>query len=253
MKFRIVIFFALSFLLSCSGNRNLVYFSDFGTLDAQTQATLSKSKEPVISNGDILSISVSSLNPAADVPFNRTSIVNASSGSTTSDAGYLVNENGVIDFPILQSVAIGGLTKSEAKNKLTELLKQYLSEPIVNIRYLNYRITVIGEVNNPSSFLVPSERISVLEALGLAGDLTVYGKRDNVLLIKEEDGVRKSIRMNLNDNAVLNSPYFYLEPNDIVYVEPVKSKKAQASLTRSNITLVLAIISTVSLVFLNIN
>ena len=251
MKFRILLFLGLQLLFSCSGKRNLVYFSETDKAYNEDKIESSKIIEPLISSGDIFSITVTSLNPVADVPFNRTATINATSLSTTSDEGYLVDENGYIDFPVLKAVKIGGLTKLQAKTLLTELLLKYLSDPIVTIRYLNYRITVIGEVSNPSSFPVPSERINILEAIGLAGDLTVYGKRDNVLIIKEKEGIRKTIQLNLTDRNVLNSPNFYLEPNDVVYIEPVKSRKDQASLTRNNITLFLAIISTASLIFLN--
>ena len=122
---------------------------------------------------------------------------------------------------------------------------------MVSIRYLNYRITVLGEVKNPNTFLVPSERINLIEALGLAGDLTIYGKRENIKIINEANGVRTIAQLDLNDKAILDSPYYYLQPNDIVYVEPVTARKDQSSLTRSNISLVLGIISAASLVILN--
>ncbi|CAN0606500.1 unnamed protein product, partial [Ectocarpus sp. 12 AP-2014] len=134
---------------------------------------------------------------------------------------------------------------------LTNLLTNYLGNPMVSIRYLNYRITELGEVKSPSTFLVPSERINLIEALGMAGDLTIYGKRENIKIINEANGVRTVAQLDLNDKAILDSPHFYLQPNDIVYVEPVTARKDQSSLTRSNITLVLGIISAASLVILN--
>lgn len=251
--FRIIIFALLPLCFSCS--RDLVYFSDFDEGAVYTERISSVVKEPVIQPGDLLNISVTSLNPEADVPFNRTTITPAQGGGsiTGGSEGYLVNNNGTIDMPQLGSVPVAGLSKSEVKAKLTDLLTRYLSDPIVNVRYLNYRITVIGEVNNPSTFAVPSEKINIIEALGMAGDMTVYGKRNNVLIIKESEGVRSIVRLNLNDKEVLNSPYFYLQPNDVVYVEPVGSKKEQASMTRNNIALVLSIISAASLIILNFN
>jgi polysaccharide export outer membrane protein len=116
----------------------------------------------------------------------------------------------------------------------------------VNIRYLNFKVTVVGEVNNPSSFIIPTDKINVIEALGLAGDLTVFGKRENVLIIREKEGTRTSVRVNLNNKNLLVSPYFYLQQNDIVYVEPVKSKAVQASQTPYKISLAISIISLLS-------
>jgi polysaccharide export outer membrane protein len=143
--------------------------------------------------------------------------------------GYLVDQNGEVDFPVVGRVKLGGLTREQAVNKLTEAVNQYVKSPIVTVRLLNFKITVIGEVNRPSTFTVPTEHINVLEALGLAGDLTPYGRRENILLLREKDGVRTTTRLNLNSKVLLNSPYFYLQQNDLLYVEPDKIKEVQAS------------------------
>ncbi|MDT0688839.1 polysaccharide biosynthesis/export family protein [Salegentibacter sp. F188] len=254
MKHKIFLLVILPLFFSCS--RNLVYFSDYAEGDIYTEKISSEAKEVIIQPGDLLSISVTSLNPEADLPFNRSTVMNTlgnSNNAVGTAEGYLVNSDGTIDFPQLGSIDVKGLTKPELKSKLTDTLKKYLSNAIVNIRYLNYRITVIGEVNNPSTFSVPAEKISIIEALGMAGDMTVYGKRDNVLVINETEGVRRIVRLNLNNKEVLNSPHYYLQPNDVVYVEPVNSKKEQASMTRNNIALVLSVISTASLILLNLN
>jgi polysaccharide export outer membrane protein len=256
MKSRNLILLLLPVVFSCSGSRDLTYFSDFSDNEVvHTENIPLVVEEPVIQPSDILSIKVNSLNPEANAPFNRnpstTTEGNSSSGGV--EAGYLVDSSGNIDFPVLGSIKVGGLTKSEVKEKLTALLSKYLGDPLITVRYLNYRITVIGEVNNPSTFVIPSERVSIIEAIGMAGDLTAYGKRDNVLLIKEAEGVRRAVRLNLNQKEVLNSPYFYLGPNDVLYVEPVASKKEQASSARNNISLILSIISVGSLILLNLN
>ena len=138
---------------------------------------------------------------------------------------------------------IGGLSKEEAKEKLVEQLEEYLKDPIVNIRYLNYRVTVIGEVNRPSTFTIPSEKINILEALGMAGDMTAYGKRENVLIIREEEGERTMTRVNLNNKELLNSPYFFLQQNDVVYVEPDRLKQVNASTNARTISIITAITS----------
>ncbi|WP_373056966.1 polysaccharide biosynthesis/export family protein [Zunongwangia sp. H14] len=254
MNSKSLFFLILPFIFSCSGSRNLTYFSDFSDKEVVTVEDVPNViKEPVIQPNDILNIKVTSLNPEANIPFNRNSSGNSEDASTSVNDGYLVDSNGYIDFPVVGGIEVAGLTKSAVKDKLTNLLSKYLGDPIISVRYANYRITVIGEVNHPSTFIIPSERISIIEALGMAGDLTVYGKRDNVLIIKESQGVRQAVRLNLNTKEVLNSPYYYLGPNDVVYVEPIKSKKEQASLTRSNISLILSLISVGSLILLNLN
>ena len=251
-KNRVLVLLAIPLFLSCS-KRNLGYFSNYGQEKVITEEFSSTAKMPIIQPGDLLEITVTDTNPIAAAPFNRISGGNggAQASSSNSLGGYLVDENGIIDFPVIGRVKIGGVTKAEAKLNLTNLLTNYLGNPIVSIRYLNYRITVLGEVNKPNTFTVPSERINLIEALGMAGDLTVYGKRENIMIINESKGVRTVAHLDLNDKAILDSPYFYLQPNDIVYVEPVLARKDQASLTRSNISLVLGVLSLASLVYLN--
>ena len=143
--------------------------------------------------------------------------------------GYLVDSNGNIDFPVIGLVKVSGLTKNEAKSLLKEKLVKVVKDPIINIRYLNLRITVVGEVNRPDTFTIPSEEITIFQALGMAGDMTAFGKRENVLVMRKENGVLKLKRINLNKKDVLTSSYFYLKPNDVVYVEPDKAKGVQAS------------------------
>ncbi|WP_405410814.1 polysaccharide biosynthesis/export family protein [Maribacter sp. Asnod1-A12] len=249
---RILVFILLPLIFSCS-RRNLGYFSNYGEEKVLTEAITLNKKQPVIQSGDLLQITITDSNPAAAAPFNRISSNSSTTNSSTSNSqeGYLVDENGIIDFPILGRIKIGGQTKAEAKLSLTNLLTNYLGNPIVSIRYLNYRITVLGEVRSPNTFLVPSERINLIEALGMAGDLTIYGKRENIKIINEANGVRTVAQLDLNDKAILDSPYYYLQPNDIVYVEPVTARKDQSSLTRSNISLFLGIVTAASLVILN--
>lgn len=186
---------------------------------------------PKIQSGDILSISVSSLSPESNVLFNNVLLPTANNNNVIADKldeGYLVDKDGFINFPVLGKIRLAGFSKEEATQKMTDLIKENVKNPIVNIRYLNFSVTVIGEVNTPSTFVIPSEKVNVLEALGLAGDMTAFGRRENVLIIREKEGVRTTSRINLNNKDVLNSPYFYLQQNDIVYVEPDnKTKVAQ--------------------------
>ena len=253
-KGRLVLLLLTPLFFSCA-KRNLSYFDNFDQSKVLTEVITNEVKVPVLQAGDLLQITVTSANPAAAVPFNRISQTGNSgqaSASETKAEGYLIDPNGIIDFPVMGKIKVGGMSKEDAKVSLTSLLTNYLGNPVVSIRYMNYRITVIGEVNNPNTFLVPSERINVIQALGMAGDMTVYGKRDNVMVMNETKGTRTVAHLNLNEKEVLDSPYFYLQPNDVVYVEAVKSRKDQASLSRSNISLLLAAVTAASLVILTL-
>lgn len=241
----------LLLLASCTSTRNLVYFKDLENTNNYTEEIRNK-VNPRIQPDDQLSITVSSLNPESNVLFNSgvmPSTNGAAAGAATArtNEGYLVDKDGFINFPVLGKVQLGGLTKEQATAKMTAKIAENVKNPIVNIRFLNFRITVIGEVNKPSTFLVPSERVNLLEAIGLAGDLTPYGKRENVLIIREQGGVRSATRVNLGSRAVLNSPDFYLQQNDVVYVEPAKIKALQGGTGTFYLGLATASVSILSL------
>lgn len=246
MKINALFLLGLIVLASCAPTRNLSYFSDLEEHAIHTE-NIQNTKEPKIQPDDLLSITVNSLSPEANNLFNRGvttragAVTDFSTGNRATnihDEGYLVDSEGFIEYPVLGKVKLGGLTKKEAKEKLVCELLEYLKDPTVNIRYLNYRISVIGEVNHPSTFTIPSEKISILGALGMAGDMTAYGKRESVLIIREEEGVRTMTRVNLNNKGLLNSPYFYLQQNDVIYVEPDRMKQVQASTNTRTISLI---------------
>ncbi|NEM97746.1 polysaccharide export protein [Pontibacter sp. BT327] len=188
------------------------------------------SLDPVIQKNDLLSISISSLNPEASLVFNMPNLTATQAptvaGNVTQASGYLVDQDGNIQFPFLGNVKAAGLTKKEFKNYITTELvrRKLLLDPIVNVRYLNYKVSVLGEVAHPSVLTIPNEKVTLLEALGLAGDMTIYAKRDNVMLIREEDGKKVIRRIDLTSDVLFTSPYYYLRSNDIIYVEPNKSK-----------------------------
>jgi len=224
-------YFVLLMIFSGCAKRNLVYFSD---IDSQSNynVKIESSVEPRIQSDDLLKITVSSLNQESNLLFNAgilTTTGNNNVSTSPLNEGYLVDKKGEINFPVLGKVKIGGLTKDEAIEEMSFRLREHVKDPIVNIRFLNFKVTVIGEVNKPSTFTVPTEKITILEALGLAGDMTAYGKRENVLVIRDKDGVRSLNRLNLNDKGILSSPYYYLTQNDVVYVEPDKMKAVQAN------------------------
>ena len=245
-------------LLSACTQRNLTYLSD---LESENQVKnqiifteeISNLTELKFQPDDLLTITVTSLNPEANILFNKGEIIPVNNVANTSTSGvykegYLVDKEGLIDFPILGKIKVGGLTKTEVKENITQELQNYLKSPSVHIRHLNYRVTVIGEVKNPATFTMPSEKINIFEALGMAGDMTAYGKRENVLIIREEEGTRKIARVDLNGKDVLSSPYFYLKQNDVVYVEADKAKVEQVSTTRSNISMGLSVASLLALI-----
>lgn len=235
LTFAVCGFFLLG---SCTTQKDLVYFSDLQNT-SRFDAAIVNNVEPKIQSNDMLSIGVSSLNAESNLLFNGASIsrVNERLNGNPSVEGpagnsYIVDKAGAINFPVLGKVQVAGLTKEEAQEKLTAEISKYVKNPIVNVQFQNFKVTVIGEVNRPSTFTVNNDNINLLEALGMAGDMTLYGKRDNVLIIREQNGKRSMHRVNLNRKDVLNSPYFYLQQNDIVYVEPDKAKGAQISTGR---------------------
>ncbi|ERM81016.1 sugar transporter [Rhodonellum psychrophilum GCM71 = DSM 17998] len=218
-------------LFSCS-KRNLVYFNDLDATNGYSSPITTLS-EPRIQEDDLLSITVTSLNPESNLLFNAGVIMPSQGNFNTNvsspiNENYLVDKDGFINYPVIGKINLRGLTKQEGIVKITQLLDEYVKNPIINIRFMNFKVTVIGEVQQPSSFIIPTEKITILEALGLAGDMTAYGKRENVLVIREKDGIRSANRLNLNDKAVLDSPFYYLQQNDVVYVEPYKTKALQA-------------------------
>jgi len=208
---------------------------------------------PIQAN-DILSVTISSLNAEASAAFNlQTSNISRATtvtGSNTESGGYLVNTNGEIDLPMLGAIKAAGLTKDQLKANITNLItsRKLLIDPIVDIRFLNFEVTVIGEVAHPTVITVPSEKISLIKAIGLAGDLTIYGKRDNVLLIREENGQKITRHIDLNSSDFFNSPYYYLQPNDVIYVEPNKTKVAIAGRSQQLLPIIFSALSVVAIV-----
>lgn len=240
-------------LLTSCAKRNLSYFSD---IDDTKDFTISEDKfvAPKIIPGDLLEIIVTTINPESNLLFNygvvRDEARSANSVSTNAKIdGYLVDPNGEIEFPILGKVKVSGLDREEAKSQLKNQLSSLVVDPKVEVRFLNFRVTVIGEVSNPSSFIVSNERITVLEALGMAGDMTVHGLRDNVLLLRETGEGKIVHRFDMGNKALLSSPYYYLRQNDVIYVEADKSKLVQASVNPNTLAIV-SIMSSIAVAFI---
>ncbi|MEP7141320.1 MAG: polysaccharide biosynthesis/export family protein [Ferruginibacter sp.] len=238
--------FLLILVSSCTPTKNLGYFKDLKDSSRIYSQIIQSTYELKLQPDDIVQILINSVNPEATAVFNlgnttpaigSTAHQSRSQGtpddnishSTISDPtggnkGYLVDKNGGIDFPVLGRIKVMGLTTTQLKEQLKTKLDTFLMQPIVNVRLLNYRITVLGEVAHPASYAIPGDHITVIEALGMAGDLTIYGKRENVLLVREENGQRRFIRLNLNSSDLFRSPYYYLKQNDALYIEPDASK-----------------------------
>lgn len=230
-------------LSACTTTNHGVYFDNIKSSEIISKA---ESLEPILQPNDLLNISVSSLNPTASEIFNVSSENNFRAANATNtisqSPGYLIDPEGYIQFPFLGRIKAAGLTKKEFQEGIRREIDQrkLLKDPIVDVRYLNYKVSVLGEVARPSVLTVPNEKLTLLEALGLAGDLTVFSSRHNVLLIREEAGVKKLVRLDLTTDEIFTSPYYYLRSNDIIYVEPNKAKIASASLTRQWLPLVLS-------------
>lgn len=244
-------FFAITAVIaltlgSCSSPQNVAYIQNSDSIDVTRSAFLYDAK---IMPKDILSITVSTVNPEAAEPFNlvvRNTLYSTSSSIGTSSGSlqiYLVDNEGCIEFPVVGSLKVGGLTKSECEKLIHDKVQRYMNaeeNPVVTVRMSNYKISVLGEVGRPGMFTVGNEKINIFEALAQAGDLTIYGVRDRVKLIREDATGKKSITtLNLNDANIINSPYYYLQQNDIVYVEPNKVK-AQNSNVGAMTTLMLS-------------
>lgn len=226
-KFKFACLFVLALLvLSCGPQKGVVYFQDANQFETLVDDNSFTSKFKV---DDLLSINVSTLDPEASAPFNLYRGAEEG-GISPQQVNYLVDKNGEIDFPVIGKVKIVGLSPSETRLLLREKLADYLKNPIINIRIRNFTVTILGAVNRPGTYPVNGEQITIMEAIGLAGDINIKGRRDNVMVIRDFDGTKVYNRINLNQKNALKSPVYYLTQNDVVYIEPNKSGKTESSL-----------------------
>lgn len=246
----IVVFVTLPGILlsSCVAQRKMSYFHDIDKVSADSiNAEYKPSKEPQIREGDKLVILVSALDPEAVVPFNLPVVSNMEPNmleatSTGKVQYYTVDNAGDIMFPVIGKVHLAGLSKSEATELLQQKIGASVNNPLVTINFIGYSVTVIGEVNAPGRYVVSPERTSVLDALAQAGDLTIYGKRNNILLTRETNGKLEFVRLNLNSPDIFTSPYFYLQQNDVLYVEPTNAR----AVSSQNLPLYLSMVTTLA-------
>ncbi len=232
---------------SCATNKDLAYFQDV----SRTTITVENAEAytPItIQPMDILAINISSLNPDASAVYNHgvvsnnATTVTGATDATSAATGYLVNKEGFIQLPILGNMKVSGLSIPEFKASLTNMLLKYLKEPYVTASISNFKVTVMGDVGSPRVIRVQNERLNLTDAITLAGDLNLSAVRSNILLIREQNGKRSYIPVNLNSKDIFNSPYYYLKNNDLLYVTPGKYKN---TLALDNVNRNIGIIGTV--------
>lgn len=229
---------------SCANKKNLVYFQP----DSTELNTLYEMNAPKLQPGDILAISVTADDVRATVPFNQVSPYQGVSGTIQATnpfiPTYAIDERGEIDFPKVGKIKLVGKTRTQAMDLLRREVGKYIVDPGISMVVRNFRVTVLGEVKTPGTFTLENDRLTILEALGMAGDMTMYGERKNVLVIRENDGQKQEFRLDLTKRATMNSPAYYLTQNDVVYVEP-NGARVQSSKYSQNTSIFISVASVI--------
>lgn len=226
MKKLMILLLIGSSLASCVSRKKIVYFQDLEKQQGLLEDIQNSFK---IQPNDLISIVVSAYNMDTVKPFN---LMDARESGALQQP-YLTAEDGTIDFPVLGKLKVAGLTRSELSAMLIERISEYVISPIVTLRVLNFKISILGEVNSPGTYSADGERLTIPEAIGMAGDLSIYGKRDNILVIRDNGGKREYKYLNMLDSDILNSPYYYLKQNDVLYIEPNNAQIQGASFNRN--------------------
>ena len=222
-----------TFLTSCS-TPNVVYLSNLDST-RYTQIPKAAFKQPLIQSDDILSITIQTQDVTDPSAFNQTS--NSTSGSSDQQSsaisGFLVDLEGNVEIPIIGAIKVSGLTTNQAKDSIKLKASKYYKDPTVQVRFANYKVTILGEVAKPAAYVLPNEKVTIFDAISLAGDLTIYGKRDNIMLMRDNGDKKDIIRLDLTSSQVIASPYYYIRQNDVIYVEPTKAKIAANNAPRN--------------------
>ena len=238
---------AIIMLSGCTSSKKILYFQN---IDDAELKPLTTEYEAVIKKDDRLTIVVSGPDKLVCAPYNLTlNEMSATGGGYSSNPeqstlSYLVDPNGDIEFPILGKIHVEGMTRNDLVNYLTTEIGKDVKEPIVYVSFKNYKITILGEVRSPGTYTIDSEKINILQALGRAGDLNLTAKRENILLLREENGVVTHHRIDLRDKDILESPYFYLQQNDVIYVSPSATRVATATTATGIWSVVLSSLTT---------
>lgn len=242
---------AVIFGTSCTSTKRMIYFNDLENVkQATVMSALQDNAERIIQKNEVISVHITSPTPDENA-YKLFNVPNDYKvGSASAGTGYLVNHDGFIDVPLIGQMKAAGLTRTQLRENILKEIenKKLLLGAMVDVRFLSYEITVLGEVARPSVISVPNEKISLLKALGAAGDITPFGRKDNVMVIREAEGKKMVTKVNLNSSTFLQSPYFYLQPNDVVYVETTSNRAASVDKTRMILPPILSAISVIVLV-----
>ncbi|MEJ7769434.1 MAG: polysaccharide biosynthesis/export family protein [Chitinophagaceae bacterium] len=248
------------FASSCTTIQKISYFKDIpdSIFLAAKNIQTTNFEEPVIQPNDILQVSILTLDPQVNTVLTTSNtasytlqpVMSTYPAGTSSVAGYLVDKNGMIEMPMIGKIAVSGMSSFALRELIHEKVSTYYNKAVVTVRIANFNITILGEVAKPAAYILPNEKTSILDAIGMAGDLTIHGKRENVLLIREINGQKQSVRFNLNSSKTFSSPYYYLRQGDIIYVEPTKSKAASTDTSKNrNIALLASGLSLLIVLF----
>jgi polysaccharide export outer membrane protein len=254
----LVILTILGLASSCASKKDVAYFQNLSQDNVRSNLdSTAKFEEPKIQPDDILAITIITIDPSSASAANQTGIM-PSGGSSNNSAdrqinGFLVDKNGEVELTMIGKVKVAGLTTYEAKELIRSKAAKDFKDPNVNLRFANFKISVLGEVAKPGAYIMPNEKVSILDVLSLAGDLTLYGKRQNILVFREIDGQKITGRLNINSTDLFKSPFYYMRQNDVIYVEPTKAKVAALNNpTRTTIGIVLSSISVLAIAFTRI-
>lgn len=235
---------ATLFCTSCASKKSIIYFQP----DSVELHTLYELNAPKLQPGDILAISVTADDVRATVPFNQVSPYQGGGGAIQATnpfiPTYAIDANGDIDFPKIGKVKLAGKTRTQAMDFLRQEIGRFIVDPGISMVVRNFRVTVLGEVKSPGTFTIENDRLTILEALGMAGDMTMYGQRNNVLVIREQDGMKQEFRLDLRKRESMNSPAYYLTQNDVVYVEP-NGARVQSSKYTQNTSIFISVASVI--------
>jgi len=248
---------------ACSSPKNISYFKDVpDTVKQKMMVEMATYNTPVIQADDILQVTIQTLDPASTALLNQqnspTWPVGGTSGAagaaSTNSPGYLVDKQGSVTLPLVGKIQVKGKTTGDVQEQIRVKAAEFYKDPVVSVRFTNFKVTVLGEVTKPATYVMPNEKVTLLDALGMAGDLTIYGKRENVLLIREIEGKKEFVRFNLNSSNLFTSPYYYLQQGDVVYVEPNKSKVVSTDAARlRNITIISSVLTLLVVIFSRVN
>ena len=259
--FKSFLFIGISMLLlsSCVTTKNVTYFMDVPDTTKYRIMDHAAFYSPVIQPDDILQVSIQTLDPNATALLNQQNTANwqvtgasATGGSASGGvSGYLVDKEGYVVLPLIGKVMVKGKSTDKVRDEIREKAAEFYKEPVVNVRFANFKITVLGEVARPSSYVMPNEKVTLLDALGMAGDLTIYGKRENVLLIREKEGKKEFVRFNLNNSQLFTSPYYYLQQGDVVYVEPNRARIVATDAARLRTITIITSVTTLAAILIS--